>query len=138
MFKFSAQATAICDKMKSRNKVLKALAGSSWGADKETLLTSYNAIGRSVVSYAAPVWSANTSATQWKHIQTCQNAALRTATGCLLMTIYMRRRKSFPYVSIIICFRCSTSLGVTVRVIPTIIWWINLPHPGVSGRTYMI
>lgn len=33
------------------------------GAEKETLLTSYNAIDRSVFSYAAPVRSANTSAT---------------------------------------------------------------------------
>ncbi|XP_073848579.1 uncharacterized protein [Musca autumnalis] len=86
MFKSSAQATAICNKIRSRNKVLKSLAGSTWGADKETLLTTYNAIGRSVVSYAAPAWSAKVSASQWKKIQTCQNAALRTATGCLLMT----------------------------------------------------
>ena len=86
LFKSSAHTTAICDKIRSRNKVLKSLAGSTWGADKETLLTSYNAIGRSVVNYAAPVWSANVSATQWKNVQSCQNAALRTATGCLLMT----------------------------------------------------
>uniref|UniRef100_A0A1I8NS53 Reverse transcriptase domain-containing protein n=1 Tax=Stomoxys calcitrans TaxID=35570 RepID=A0A1I8NS53_STOCA len=52
---FFPHATAICDKIKGRNEVLKKLAGSRWGADKETLLTTYKAIGRSVISYAAPV-----------------------------------------------------------------------------------
>ncbi|XP_059219026.1 uncharacterized protein LOC106085920 [Stomoxys calcitrans] len=83
-YTFSPHATAICNKVKSRNKVLKSLAGSTWGADKETLLTTYKAIGRSVVSYAAPVWSCQRCDTQWNNIQICQNAALRTATGCLL------------------------------------------------------
>lgn len=35
--------------MTSRNKVLKPLAGSTWGADRETLLISYKAVCRSVV-----------------------------------------------------------------------------------------
>ncbi|XP_073835259.1 uncharacterized protein [Musca autumnalis] len=83
-FTSCAHATPICDKLESRNKVLKSLAGSTLGADKETLLATYNAIGRSVVSYAAPVWSPRLCDTNWKKIQTCQNAALRTATGCLL------------------------------------------------------
>lgn len=50
-----------------------ALAGSTWGA-------SYNTLGQSAVSYAVPVWSVNTSSTQWKNIQICQNAALRQGT----------------------------------------------------------
>lgn len=39
MFK-SSQATAICNKIISRNKVPRGLAGSTWGEDKETLLNS--------------------------------------------------------------------------------------------------
>lgn len=48
---------------------------------------------RPVVSCADPLWSANISAT----MQTCQNSALKTATGCLLMTSI----EFFPRVSII-------------------------------------
>ena len=61
--------------------MLKALAGSSWGQDKETLLLTYNALGKSIASYAAPVWSTNAIDSSFKKIQTAQNAALRTATG---------------------------------------------------------
>uniref|UniRef100_A0A1I8NZT9 Reverse transcriptase domain-containing protein n=1 Tax=Stomoxys calcitrans TaxID=35570 RepID=A0A1I8NZT9_STOCA len=34
-YTFCPFATTICDKIKSRNKVLKSLAGNTWGADKE-------------------------------------------------------------------------------------------------------
>ena len=61
--------------------MLKALAGSSWGQDKETLLMTYNALGKSIANYAAPVWSTNASDSSFKKIQTAQNAALRMATG---------------------------------------------------------
>ena len=57
--------------------MLKALAGSSWGQEKETLLLTYNALGN--LSHA--VWSTNASESSYKKIQTAQNAALRTATG---------------------------------------------------------
>ncbi|XP_073847519.1 uncharacterized protein [Musca autumnalis] len=55
-----ALVTTTCDKLRCRNKVLKFLADSTWGANKETFLTTYNAIGRYVVSNVVPVWSANT------------------------------------------------------------------------------
>ncbi|XP_073831776.1 uncharacterized protein [Musca autumnalis] len=86
MYKSSQHTTAICDKLRNRNKVHKSLAGSTWGADKETLLTTCNAIGKFVVSYAASAWFANVSDTQWDKLQIWQNAALRTATGCHLMS----------------------------------------------------
>ena len=35
--------------------MLKALAGSSWGPNKETLLMTYNALGKSIANNAAPV-----------------------------------------------------------------------------------
>ena len=58
--------------------MLKALAGSSWEQDKETLLLTYNALGKSIAGYTAPVWSTNASDSSFKKIQTAQNAALRT------------------------------------------------------------
>ena len=66
--------------------MLKALAGSSWGQDKETSLMTYNAVGKSIANYAAPVWSTNASDSSFKKIQTVQNVALRTATGVHKMT----------------------------------------------------
>lgn len=49
LFTFSAHAAA-------RNKALKALAVSTCGMDKETLLSTYKSIDRPVVNYAASVW----------------------------------------------------------------------------------
>ena len=58
-----------------------ALAGTTWGQQKETILMTYKAIGRSVANYGAPVWSANASATSIGKIQIAQNEALRIPTG---------------------------------------------------------
>ena len=69
------------DRFDKRNNMLKALAGPSCGHDKETSLLTYNALGKSIASYAAPVWSMNASDSSLKKIQTAQNAALMTATG---------------------------------------------------------
>ena len=76
----------VSDRIDKRNHLLKALAGSSWGQEKGTLLLTYNAMGKSIASYAAPVWSTNASDSTFKKIQTAQNAALRTATGAHKMT----------------------------------------------------
>ena len=34
--------------------MLKALAGSSWEQEKDTLLLTYNSLGKSIASYASP------------------------------------------------------------------------------------
>ena len=62
---------------------MKALAGSSWGQDPETLIITYKAIIRTVLEYAAPIWSPIISETSWKKLQVVQNHALRIITGCL-------------------------------------------------------
>ena len=78
---FHKHCNYVPDRIDKRNNMLKALAGSSWGQDKETLLMTYNALGKSIANYAAPVWSTNASDSSFKKIQTAQNAAMRTATG---------------------------------------------------------
>ena len=78
---FHKHCNYVSDRIDKRNNMLKALAGSSWGQDNETLLMTYNALGKSIANYAAPVWSTNASDSSFKKIQTAQNAALRTATG---------------------------------------------------------
>jgi len=83
---FKNHAKSIKEKVNKRNNVLKALTGSSWGMDKEILLTTHNAINKSVLSYCAPIWTPALSTTKWNDLQTSQNAALRTALGCTKMT----------------------------------------------------
>ena len=78
---FHKQCNYVTDRNDKRNNMLNVLAGSSWGQDKEMLLLTYNALGKSIASYAAPVWSSNANDSSFKKIQTVQNAALRTATG---------------------------------------------------------
>ena len=72
-------------RVSKRNTILKALAGTSWGQQKETLLMTYNykAVGRLIADYAAPVWSTNTS---MEKIQVAQNEALRISTGAHKMS----------------------------------------------------
>ena len=60
------------DRIDKRNNMLKALNGSSWG--HETLLLIYNELGKSIASYAAPVWSTNASDSSFKKIHIAQNA----------------------------------------------------------------
>ena len=83
---FKAHAKEIRDKVMSRNNILKALAGSTWGKDKEVLLTTYSAINKSVFNYCAPVWTPTLCDTNWKTLQTAQNSGLRVATGCVKMS----------------------------------------------------
>ena len=46
----------------------------------------YKAVGRSIINYAAPVWSPNLHDTNYRKIQYTQNEALRIATGCHKMS----------------------------------------------------
>ena len=78
---FHKHCNYVSDRIDKRNNMLKILSGSSWGHDKDTLLLTYNALGKSIASYAAPVWGTNESDSSFKKIQTAQNAALRAATG---------------------------------------------------------
>ena len=71
--------------VQQQNNVLKAMADSTWGCDKETLLITYQAIGRSILSYCSPVWTPSHKDTNWCRVQRAQNYALRISTGCLKM-----------------------------------------------------
>ena len=60
---------------------MKALAGTTWGQDNETLIITYKSIGRSVLSYGSPIWSPLISETNWSKLQRVQNSALKISTG---------------------------------------------------------
>ena len=82
---FTQHCNNIAVKVQQRNNVLNALVGSTWGCDKETFLTTYQAIGRSILSYCCPVWTPSHKDTNWSRQQRAQNSALRINTGCLKM-----------------------------------------------------
>ena len=63
-------------------KLLKALTSTTWGKQKETIVTTYKTITRPVIEHASTIWSSTASKTNIKKLQTVQNIALRTATGC--------------------------------------------------------
>ena len=86
MLTFKHHVKTMKDKISSRTNILKALAGSTWGKDKEVLATTYSAIGKSVINYCAPIWTPTLSDTSWTDLQAAQNGALRVITGCTKMT----------------------------------------------------
>ena len=59
-FSFNAHCVQLANIVIKRNNVLKALAGTNWGQQKETLLLTYKALGRSILSgaqmIATPAW----------------------------------------------------------------------------------
>ena len=59
----------MANRVSKRNNVLKALAGTNWGQQRETLLMTYKALGRSITNYAEPVWSTNASESNIGKIQ---------------------------------------------------------------------
>ena len=79
---FNKHSQYVAERVSGRNKILKALAGTSWGQQKETLLMTYKAVGRSIINYATPVWSPNLHDINYRKIQYTHNEALRIATGC--------------------------------------------------------
>ena len=86
MLNFGPHCKNIKERVQSRNNVLKCLAGSTWGKEKETLLDTYKATGRSILNYAAPIWTPYISPTNWNELEIAQNTALRLSTGCVKMS----------------------------------------------------
>ena len=68
-FLFNTHCVQVANRVSKINNVLKALAGTNWGQQKETLLLTYKALGRLIANYAAPVWSTNARDTSLGKIQ---------------------------------------------------------------------
>ena len=47
---------------------------------------TYKAVGRSIINYAAPIWSTNLRDTNYRNIQYTPNEALRISNGCHKMS----------------------------------------------------
>lgn len=86
MFTFAEHGRQIAARAARRTSILRALTSTNWGQQKETLLITYKAIGRSILNYGAPVWAAGLAASGFSRLQAVQNSALRVATGCVRMS----------------------------------------------------
>ena len=80
-FLFNTHCVQVANRVSKINNVLKALAGTNRGQQKETLTLAYKTLGRSIANYDAPVWSTNTSDASVGKIQRTHNETLRIITG---------------------------------------------------------
>ena len=62
---------------------------------KETLLTTYKAVERSIIKYAEPVWSPNLRDINYSNIQYAQNEALLVVTKCQVSITCTQRLESW-------------------------------------------
>ena len=69
---FFAHLDDIARRARQRLSIMKALAGSKWGQQKETLLVTYRAAIQSLFTYTAPIWSINISQRSSQKLQTIQ------------------------------------------------------------------
>ena len=65
---------------------LKALANTEWGCSPVLLRTFYVGYIRSIIEYGSDIWGPMISKTNLKQLETIQNAAARTITGCVNTT----------------------------------------------------
>ena len=83
---FSRHIASLISRATPRLNILRALAGTSWGQSKETLIITYKSLIHSLFTYAAPTWFPNTSPSYIQKLQRIQNTALRISTGCVKMS----------------------------------------------------
>ena len=61
LLNFGFYTKATCNKLRKRND--NKLAGTSYGCSKEALSVAFKAMGRSVLNYAATIWTPTLSST---------------------------------------------------------------------------
>ena len=83
---FGKQIDSLCTRAGPGMNILKALAGTTWGQQAETMILTYKSLLRSILHYAAPVWFPNVARSNVEKLQRVQNSALRVALGCPKMT----------------------------------------------------
>lgn len=78
---FAPHINNITIKCRPRLNTLRALTGSTFGQNKETLTIVFKQYIRSIIDYASPAWHPAISLTQINKLQTIQNTALRIILG---------------------------------------------------------
>ncbi|GFS02406.1 ribonuclease H [Elysia marginata] len=79
---FRKHVDKIKEKANKRLNVLRCLSGKSWGADEEDLRIVYLAYIKSAIDYASNAWYPCLAKDSRQKLETVQNAAARTITGC--------------------------------------------------------
>ena len=79
---FAAHVAALLVKGRSRFQIMQMLAGTSWGASKETLILPFKMLMKPLFTYCCPIWFPNCSTSSIKKLQVLQNSALRLVLGC--------------------------------------------------------
>ena len=79
---YNAHIQNIAKHAQKHLQVIKALTGTTWGKQKETLVATYKAVMRTTLEYASSIWSPMASPASINNLQVMQNAALRACTGC--------------------------------------------------------
>jgi hypothetical protein len=82
MFCFNGQSVSNQKKFSKGVALLRAVGGTNWGFDKETLLRTFNVIIKPAYSFNAPIWVPNTKPSHIQKLQLLQNRAMRVITGC--------------------------------------------------------
>ena len=82
---FNKHSQYVAERVSGRNNILEALAGTSWGQQKETLLMTYKAVSRSII-ITPHLFGVQTYMTPTTEKSNTQNEALRIATGCHKMS----------------------------------------------------
>ena len=75
----------ILERCLKRINILKCLAGTKWGTDKETMLIVYKAIIRSVIDYGSEVYD-SAAKTNLEKLDRIQSKCLRLCSGALRCT----------------------------------------------------
>ena len=78
---FSEHIKNVENASKGNLRLIKALSGTTWGQQQETLTNTYKQYNRPAIEYACTSWSPIISKTNEDKLQRIQNAALRCATG---------------------------------------------------------
>ena len=73
-------------------QVIKALTGTTWGKQKETLVATYKAVMRPTLEYASSIWSPMASPTSINKLQVMQNAALRGPLYLILRVVSLKTK----------------------------------------------
>jgi len=82
MLSYREHLTKTAGKLKNRNNLLMKLAGSTWGANANTLRSSALTLCYSVAEYCAPVWSCSAHTSQ---VDVQLNTTMRLISGtCIL------------------------------------------------------
>ena len=83
LFPVSKHVSSLKARFFPRLKALHCISASSWGPSKESLSVLYEALLRSLLTYASPGWFPFLSATDLTRLERLHQAANRAITGCL-------------------------------------------------------